>query len=227
MANFNPTDINLNQPRPTPDEATINLSGMKYKILKNSDLFLEINTLLIALQGVGIAIQLILTGKVNHASGDWLTIEAKYLDLRIRIPIVGPIQAALTNISPEFMEIEVIQGRDKEVQFLHTTSGFQEFVNSIFLPFLVSYFEKNKNGILNKYPAGRDTWPDAWQMGWAIRNASSHNGRVFSNKSAKPIHWNQFTFSPNDEPHKKILTLVNGGDILMLMLEMENNKVDL
>lgn len=197
---------------------------MKYKILKNSDLFLEFNTLLIALQGVSVASELILTDKITHSQGDWLTIEAKYLDLRIRLPLVGPIQAALTNLLPEFMEIEIIQGRDKDSEYLHTTSGFQQFINLIFLPFLVSYFEKHKSYISNKFPAGRDTWPDSWQMGWAVRNASSHNGRVFTKKSVKSIHWNGFRFSPNDEPLKNILKLINGGDILVLMLEMEKTK---
>jgi hypothetical protein len=120
------------------------VSSVKYKILKNSDLFLEVSTLLIALQGVGISSELILTCTINHNQGGWLTIEAKHLDLRIRLPPVGPIKASLPNSSPEFMEIEVIQARDKDVEFLHTTSGFQNFVNSIFLPFLVSYFEKIK-----------------------------------------------------------------------------------
>jgi hypothetical protein len=203
------------------------VSSLKYKILKNSDLFLEFSTLLIALQGVCISSELILTGTINHKQGDWLTIEANHLDLRIRLPLVGPIQAALANSSPEFMEIEVIQGRDKDVEFLHTTSGFQKFVNSIFLPFLVSYFEKNKIYISTKFPAGRDTWPDAWQMGWAVRNASSHNGSVFTKTTTKPIHWNGLRFSPNDEPHKNILSLVNGGDILVLMLEMEKIKANL
>lgn len=149
------------------------------------------------------------------------------MDLRIKLPLVGQIEAALNNSSSEYIELEVIQDQDKDSEFLHTTSGFQKFVNSIFLPFLVSYYEKNKIFISTKFPVGRDTWPDAWQMGWAVRNASSHNGRVFTKTTTKPIHWNGFTFSANDEPHKNILTLINGGDILVLMLEMEEIKENL
>lgn len=62
---------------------------------------------------MGVASELILTGKVNHKLGDFLTIEAKHLVMQIRVPLVGPIQAALANIDPAFIEIEVIEGRKK------------------------------------------------------------------------------------------------------------------
>jgi|GEM_PF-1608173 len=197
---------------------------MKHTILKNSGFYTELNILLVALQGMGVASELILTGKVNHRPGDFLTIEAKHLDIQIRIPMVGPIQAALANTEPTLIEIEVIEGRKKGVDLLYATSGFQKFVDAIFLPFLVCYFEKYKHEITEKYSAGRDTWPNAWQMGWAIRNAASHNGRVFASKTAKAIFWRELTFSPHDEPHKNLLKLINGGDIFILMLEMESTK---
>ena len=151
---------------------------MKYTILKNSGFYIELKTLLIALQGMEVASELILTGKVNHKPGDFLTIEAKHLDIQIRIPLVGPIQAALANTELAFIEIEVIESRKKGVDLLYTTSGFQTFIDAIFLPFLVSYFEKYKFQITERYSAGRNTWPNAWQMGWAVRNAASHNGSV-------------------------------------------------
>lgn len=199
---------------------------MKYTILKNSGFYIELNTLLIALQGMGVASELILTGKVNHKLGDFLTIEAKHLDIQIRIPLVGPIQAALANTELAFIEIEVIESRKKGVDLLYTTSGFQTFIDAIFLPFLVSYFEKYKFQITERYSAGRNTWPNAWQMGWAVRNAASHNGSVFTSKTAKAVFWRELTFSPHDEPNKNLLQFVNGGDILLLMLEMESTRVN-
>ncbi len=66
--------------RSNSSKVNINVSSIKYKILKNSDLFLEFSTLLIALQAVGISSELIFTGTINHKQGDWLTIEAKHLD---------------------------------------------------------------------------------------------------------------------------------------------------
>lgn len=128
---------------------------------------------------MGVTSELILTGKVNHKPGDFLTIEAKHLDMQIRVPLVGPIQAALDNTDPELIQLEVIEGRKNDRGILYATSGFQKFIDTIFLPFLVSYFEKYKHEITEKHSASSDSWPDSWRMGWAVRNAASHNGRVF------------------------------------------------
>lgn len=141
------------------------MAEVRFTILKHSGFYTELNTLLIALQGIGVTSELILTGKVSHKLGDFLTIEAKHLDMQIRVPLVGPIQAALANTDPAFIEIKVIEGRKKGVDFLYTKSGFQNLIDAIFLPFLVSYFEKYKHEITGHYSAGRNSWPDAWQMG--------------------------------------------------------------
>jgi len=189
---------------------------MKYTIPKNSGLFTELSTLLIALQSMAVTLELIATGKVNHKPGDFLTIEAKHLDMKVRVPLVGPIQAALANIDPDFIDLEVIEGRGKDVDFLYITSGFQKFIDTIFLSFLVMYFEKAKSQIMGKFSESSVSWPDAWQMGRAVRNAASHNGTVFNSKNRKAVFWRELTFSPHDEPHKNLLQLINGGDIFFI-----------
>jgi len=192
-----------------------------FHIHQTTGFFHEVNTLLIALQGVAVVSELVVSGNVQHNPGDYLTIEAKHLDARVRLPLVGPIQAAIANRLPDVIEITVVSGRDKERQFSHETSGFQRFVDSIFLPFLVTYHERHRCEIEKQYPAGRTVWPSAWQMSWAIRNAASHNGRVFEKPTQQPVSWRGLTFSPSDEPVTTLLELMNGGDLLALMIEME------
>jgi hypothetical protein len=192
-----------------------------FRITQATGFFHEVNTLLIALQGVAVASELIVSGSVQHNPGDYVTIEARYLNARVRLPLVGPIQAALANRLPGEIEITLVSGRDEEQQFSRCTSGFQRFVDSIFLPFLVAYHERHLDEIVKQYPAGRTAWPSAWQVSWAIRNAASHNGRVFEKPTQQPVSWRGLTFSPNDEPTTTLLGLVNGGDLLALMIEME------
>ena len=64
----------------------------------------------------------------------------------------------------------------------------------------------------------------AWQMSWALRNAASHGGKAFEKATQKPVSWRGLTFGPSDEPAKSLLAIVNGGDILILMLEMEEAR---
>jgi hypothetical protein len=192
-----------------------------FHIQQTAGFFHEVNTLLIAFQGVAVVFELVVSGHVQHNPGDYLTIEAKHLDARVRLPLVGPIQDAIANRIPDVIEITVVSGRDKERQFSHESSGFQRFVDSIFLPFLVAYHERHRYEIEKQYPAGRTAWPSAWQMSWAIRNAASHNGRVFEKRTQQAVSWRGLTFSPSDEPLTTLLGLLNGGDLLILMIEME------
>lgn len=199
-------------------------NATSYHITKRTGFFNEINTLLIALQGVAVSAELYVSGKVEHKAGDYVTVEARHLNARVRLPLYGPIQAALANKKPDIIEITVVSGKESEREFAHWTSGFQQFVHSIFLPFLVRYHEAHRAQIEKRFSAGRHTWPEPWQMSWAIRNAASHNGRVFDKLGQRSVSWQGLTFSPADEPAKEILNLVNGGDLLVLMLEMEEAR---
>ena len=59
----------------------------------------------------------ILTSKKTYKLGNFLAIEARPLDMQIRLPFAGPIQAALTNTESDFIQIEVIEGRRSGVNF--------------------------------------------------------------------------------------------------------------
>lgn len=195
-----------------------------YHITKRTGFFNELSTLLIALQGVAVAAELHVSGKVEHQPGDYLTVEAKHLNARVRLPLFGPVQAALANKEPDLIELTVVPGKDAEREYAHWTSGFQRFADAIFLPFLVSYHEAHRPQVETRFSAGRHTWPNPWQMSWAVRNAVSHNGRVFEKPTQRPVAWQGLVFAPADEPASKLLTLINGGDLLLLMLEMEEAR---
>jgi hypothetical protein len=192
-----------------------------YRITQGTALFHEINTLMIALQSVAMAAELVMSGQSLPGPNEYLTIEARHLNVKLRLPLFGPVQDALANRLPDTLDLMVVAGRDREREYAHQTSGFLRFVNAIFLPFLVTYYERYKCEMESRYSAGRTHWPLPWQMGWAIRNAASHNGRVFDKATRKPVEWRGLRFSPQDEPARSILELVNGGDLLVLMIEME------
>lgn len=195
-----------------------------YRITRQTGFYSEICTLLIALQGVAISTEYLLSGKAIFSPGDYLTVEAKHLNAKVRLPIFGPIQAAIQGREPDQIEITVVKNKDEERDYPHTVTGLKRFIDSIFQPFIVSFHEAHKSEIENKFPAGRDTWPDAWQMSWAIRNAASHNGTVFTNPKAKPVSWRGIHHAPFHDAGSPILKGVNGGDMLVLLMEMEEAR---
>lgn len=68
-----------------------------YRIVKSTGFYPQLNVLLIALQGVAIAANLRSTGRFDCQTGDYLTIQAKHLRKEVRLPLVGPVEAALLN----------------------------------------------------------------------------------------------------------------------------------
>lgn len=195
-----------------------------YKIVRATGFYPQVNALLIALQGVAVAAELRVTGAVAHQPGDYLTVQGKHLQEEVRLPLVGPVEAALANRKPGEVHITVVHGTTTSTHS-YWTSGFIEFVDAIFLPFLVNYHQRYRPEIEARYRQGRTSWPACWQLSWALRNAASHSGKVFEKATQAPVSWRGLTFAPSDEPGRSILSLVNGADILILLLEMEEARV--
>ena len=194
--------------------------------LKPADaLFEDINVLLIAIASLATAATLRVDGKAAFDTGDYVTIEGRHLDVRLRLPVHGPVEAAVASRKPDLIELSELPGRDHERSYSTKTGGFANYVDTLFLPFLVSYFQRHRAQVEAKHKPNRLAWPSSWQMGWALRNAASHGGVAFERPSQKPVAWRGLSFGPLDEPAKSILKLLNGADILLLLLEMDKNRV--
>lgn len=201
---------------------TAHLNITTYKITKTTGFYPELNTLLISLQSVAIAAELYRAGKVQTNPGDYVTIEAKHLLKEVRLPLYGPVQAAMMNAQPDEIHLSEVHGKTKS-PLLFWTSGFQNFVDALFLPFLVNFHQRNRDALIKGFSQDRTSWPAAWQMSWALRNAASHGGKVFEKATQKPVMWQGITFGPGDEPAKCLTSMVNGADLLLLMIEMEES----
>ena len=149
-----------------------------YKLLPETAFFDELNVFLIALSSVAIACQLQATGKAQFNPGDYATIEAKHLDVRVRLPIVGPIAAALGDRKPDVIELTIMQGRDQERTYSHSTGGLKGLLNAVAQPFLVNYYERHLDDIRERHGRSDRDWPAAWQMAWIVRNAYSSAVRI-------------------------------------------------
>ena len=196
-------------------------SPQVYPLTSKHALFEDVNVLLVSLASLATAASVHVDGKANFNAGDYLTIEGRHLDLRVRIPIHGPVEAAIANKKPDLIEIAVVAGRDVERDHLTVTGGFANYVDTLFLPFLVTFFQRYRSHIEGKFTKDRLAWPPSWQMGWAVRNAVSHGGVAFERPAQKPVVWRGLAFGPADEPGKSLMKLLNGADLLLLLFDME------
>lgn len=91
----------------------MNQTATIYRITKQTGFYEEICNLLIALQGVAVSTEYILGGEANYSFGDYLTVESKHLNLEVRLPLFGPIQATFQGKEPEQIDITVVTRNQK------------------------------------------------------------------------------------------------------------------
>jgi len=191
-----------------------------YELAQSDRLFDHLETLLIAVQGVAVSVEFFTLGHTPSGPGDYINVCARHLPKEIRLPMYGPVQAAMINRRADCVQLSV-SDRTPKPEAWREIAGFRRFIDAIFIPFLVSYHEENIDFIRLHYTKDRTKWPSAWQMSWAIRNAASHNGRVFERETQQAVIWKGLSFAPAQDASTPILSLINGGDILMLMFDME------
>jgi hypothetical protein len=191
-----------------------------YEVTPKAALFEQLNMVVTATAALYIAVDLHVSGRVELKPGDYCTIEAKHLDVQIRLPLTGPIQVALSNKKPDVIQITV-EPKAKGPDFKAKTQGFLAVVNAIFMSFAVNYYENNVFHVRSRFQGDRTKWPDCWQMGWVVRNCASHGGKVYY-QSARPVTWRGLTVSAesNGQPLTDLLMM---GDMLVLLIEMEES----
>lgn len=194
------------------------------RLTPESGCFREVSDLLVVLQSIFMACEHLISGSVHFAPGDYLTLEAQNCQQTIRLPLFGPVQAALADRQADVIELTVVQGITQERAYAHTTRGFVRVTNRAVLPYLVMYHEGHIDQIEKLYPAGRTARSAAWQMLWAVRNAASHNGRVFKAGAKAPVTWRGLTHGPNDDEDHPLFTRMSEGDLLLLLLECEDER---
>ena len=89
-------------------------------------------------------------------------------------------------------------------------------IYSVFAEGLCDWVKSNHDG-------DAKNWPPIINFGRVVRNAIVHGGKInFTNPNADPVHWRGLTFSPADNGTVAINAgLLSGGDLILLMLEME------
>lgn len=195
-----------------------------HRLTPKSGCFREIDDLLIVLQSMAMASEYLVSGAVQFAPGDYVTVEAQHCRQKIRLPLFGPVQAALAGRKADVIELSVVSGTAQERTYAHWTNGFMSVMSRVFLPYMVAYHEAHKDEIEKLFLAGRTSKSPAWQMLWAVRNAASHGGRVFKGEGKAAVQWRGLSHGPADDKNRPLLTRMNGGDFLLLLLECEQER---
>ncbi|MBB3195884.1 hypothetical protein [Roseateles terrae] len=195
-----------------------------FLIDKNSGLFHHLNVFLIALEGVFTATSLAAGQRVQLNPGDFSTIEGLVSKMDVRVPLHGPIATAIQDRTPDVIEITVLPTPPSPPRFRFNTRGLVRTLTILVQPFYANYFEQHVPEIRARYGRDDKGWPPVWQAAWAVRNAISHNGRVWFKSPDHPaVTWRSLTLAPAHNG-TELSSLMSLGDLLVLLLDMEAER---
>jgi hypothetical protein len=195
-----------------------------YRVTQKTGFFEETNVLVLTLTSVMMSVHVHMVGQVKYEPGDYGTIEGKHLDIKMRYPIVGPLAAAAAGKLPDEIHIGIVDGKAKEADLPHGTWGIKTFMDYVFQPFIVNYYERHLGEIRSKAGTAK-AWPPAWQMARVVRNAISHGGKVhFASMSHPPVMWRGLSLGPAHQGQQLLGEIINGADLFQLVTDMEEER---
>lgn len=201
--------------------------GKCFQIASSRSCFRDFLPLLATCSATYAAVQVHTTGCFISAPDHAFVISCKHLDLRVALPLHGPIEDALQNRVLAGIAIGVLQGRALTSMPGFESEGFRDLFDRMIHPYVVNQFERGRPLIEGRFSTDRTKWPAAWQMGWLIRNGLAHGGTVHFDLRRKtdpsPVYWHGLSISVKQQNQPILGNFVNIGDLIVLSLEMEED----
>lgn len=87
----------------------------------------------------------------------------------------------------------------------------------------VSYYERHLDAVETRW--GRESqgnWPMVWWFAWAVRNACSHNGKIYiKSRDHQAIHWRNLKYDSSKNGRPILFEDLTGVELILLMEEMD------
>lgn len=142
---------------------------------------------------------------------------SKVTNLQISIPLYGPVLSALKEEEPERIQMEV--GDWVQTLIENVGRGFGKVLFVAISPIFVEFFERHRPWMETTL-GNRKNWPPILNFCSAVRNAISHDGKVyFLNQNPAPAIWYNLKYTYADNGRLAIGGDLEFGDILLLMFE--------
>jgi hypothetical protein len=141
------------------------------------------------------------------------------------VPLRGPLEIALQDKTPGFIEIATVPLADPSVPLpnaVFQTRGFERILSHMISPIFIMFFERY-NYWLN-ITLGTDahaTWPPTLNFARVIRNAAAHGKINIRNPHAPPVTWKTISIGFADNGSEIIGQDMRVGDVLGLMFDVD------
>lgn len=195
----------------------------RYLIEKGRHRLLEpINSLCIITASIGYAASSAIGETRPFAPGEHIPLECNLIPFEVHMPLAGPVEAAVENVLPNTIELNIASYNKNHRTYARKTGGFEDPMLFAYSAALVQLYEQNLQ-FLNDQFGKRDykNWPNFWNFVRAVRNSCSHGYKLrIDSKTAPAVTWHGVSYHNRQNGHDVIGGDFVFGDILVLMVEI-------
>jgi hypothetical protein len=189
-------------------------------------------TLAMLISAVATSSLVVQNGAVLLNIGDNASFDSVQFPVKVKLPLVGPIQLALQGLRPHTTVI----GIDRDPAWQAGDGKPHENLADACIRaaglVLVEFYESWHPWITDNITSNVYAWPEPWNFARVVRNAIVHNrGKLHwddPNPTKLPISWYGLTYSHSTNKRLIIGPDLNVADLVILLLEMNEalNRVE-
>lgn len=188
--------------------------------LESPELCKVFHDIFICLEAISGYATMLIDGAVRFAPGDYVCVESRRGHFQIRLPLHGPVAAALAGQRPHSMQIE-IEPRIETRQYACTTDGLQQAIDGVLFANFLRYYVTGATALAEAL--GSDwRWGKHWRFAWVLRNALAHDGRLaFRNAQKNAVEWDGLRYDASDNELPVFERDIGAADLILLMIDMD------
>lgn len=181
-----------------------------------------INSLCIITAAIGCSAEAAVGITKPFAPGEHAPLECNLMPFEVHLPLAGPVHAAVANVLPDLIELNIKALNKNHREYEHKTGGFKEPMLFAFSAALVQLYEENLQFLNDEYGERQYwKWPNFWNFVRAVRNSCSHGYKLrIDSKTAPAVTWHGVSYHSSQNGHLVIGGDFLLGDILILMVEV-------
>lgn len=192
----------------------------------NDGFYDGLHAMVMVMTGLASTLQAQFGGPTQFEQGHVVSFRCRHFPNTIAVSVAEVVQDATAGRAkqpiPVFFEAPMSEpaAGDYHADIPSATPAFLAPFRTLF----VDYFEQFKPEIQAKF-GGLIAWPASWRMGWVVRNAMAHDGKIFFDHPKKsPVTWRQLTIAISDNGTPLLNDLMQPGDLFHLLFEMEGDR---
>lgn len=205
------------------------LLGRRTTTRKGERLYEPLRDLTILTSALAYAMAGLVDPPRKYIQGDYLTVYPEKIDVELRLPLHGPLEMAMTGLTPDDVKVWFHAVVDK-----HPPSGWREFdtfgrvlLNAI-APVFAGFYEQQSEWLLGNVSTDVRNWSPICNFARVIRNCVSHTGHLtFAKPTSDPVSWHGLAYDPSQNGRLVVGGDLGFGDLLVLMFELSEEMTRL